>query len=443
MSAYGRLITLGFLAFLVVLPFRAAEAQLFWDLSVKFIDDSSGTPGNCQGVSASNDSEAEILAAVAYANSALDRMGRGYRFRLTDQGGGALTSVISPTVTPPANVGTSWEFANLSDDTLVALENQAPLSTCVGGLSPGAVCTLDSQCFPSTCENQFRFDPNALNIYMLSTCGGGRSATRDVGRELPVVIIGQNAQGSQTRLFHEVGHAIGICHPHGCPNAVNGTRNASCLAEKATSCASDPGDDAFGDTSCDCPSWDDEDVLADKEYNQSYVSLSSPQQDRVLDVLFNVMSYHQDNDFAFLSEGVTCSTDGLDEIGPGCTVNVQGGATDYSVFCPDPANPGAMIEVATPCRHRLTDDQLDRAIDRTNCLYPQVANGRTWFVGSNPGWNPLECDAVPSSSSIPLALTRAAPGEVLMLWPGTYTGELHLTSPISLRASRGTATLRP
>ena len=136
MTSY-RLTIVGLFVLLVAPSYRAAEAQLFWDLSVKFIDDSARSPGNCQDVPASNDTEDEIVAGVAYANAALDRFGRGYRFRLKDQGGGAFTSVIQPTVPPPASssANASWEFADVDETTLAALAEAAPQLTCVGGAS--------------------------------------------------------------------------------------------------------------------------------------------------------------------------------------------------------------------------------------------------------------------------------------------------------------------
>ena len=317
------------------------------------------------------------------------------------------------------------------------------LLTCVGGTSQGSVCANDAACPESVCQNQFAYDDDAINFYIVSTCDGGWSSTRDVGANIPIVIMGQVMRGSRVRLFHEAGHALGMCHTHGCPDGVNGVRDQTCSDNKSTgaapTCTTDPLDDVSSDTACDCPSWDDEKLLAQGAFQDTYENLSSPQKGTVLDTLLNVMSYHQDNDSSFPTSTL-CTTEQLDQIVPGCIVN---SATAYDILCPDPDNPTTMVSVGMPCRHRLTDDQLDRATDRSNCSYPNMVSGRTWFVGNNPGPNPIECASVPIQVSVADGTAAASNGEVLMLWPGTYSSQLDFTQPITLRASRGTATIRP
>ena len=361
-----------------------AEAQIDIRVSAKFLYASDGSgpcPGNCDVI----DTDEEVMERIDWANQVLDNLGRGYRFEVTeilhlDQG------------RPLVPVGSEC-------DSMPVLEWTDP--------HLGGFCAWDiiSQAAIDSSE-AFAFDETALNMYILFNSNGGYCATSSAqsgNLKGQVFIQGQSTPGNIVRPFHELLHAMTLCHTHG------GGPCSSC------------GDDCLTDTLLDHPAWDDPDSLAiHNGLGPSYESLGDSDRQLVLNTLYNLMSYHQDADGS--QSTWNCDPD-----------------IEVSTSEDDPPN---------YCRHLLTSDQLDKMTDRGNDLYGRsAANGLTHFVGGQvvvssdpPGWsqNPY----LTLFDALLAVEADSTPTHVIQMRSGThfFTGEI--SSPMTLRASRGTAVVR-
>ncbi len=97
-------------------------------------------------------------------------------------------------------------------------------------------------------------------------------------------------------------------------------------------------------------------------------------------------------------------------------------------------------------RNRLTPDQLDRMTDTSNGGRNNVATGFTRFVDHTSG-----CIFPNGSSgcsflggpyhSVGDGINAANPGDIVMVRPGNYNEPMTISKPLTLRATRGDATI--
>ena len=140
----------------------------------------------------------------------------------------------------------------------------------------------------------YNWDNAAINIYI--TMGGGSFSggicSFPSGND-EILIITANAASIGPLILHELGHYFGLCHTHGCFNACG---TGSCDCASCSDCDS-PGSDNIDDTIEDSPCWD-QDQIAHNHFGEGFSG-----QQEVLDVFYNIMSYHPIDDTDRLTEG--------------------------------------------------------------------------------------------------------------------------------------------
>jgi hypothetical protein len=225
----------------------AAHGQLNVRVSVKFILSAGGarpSNGGCFGASGVNlTSDQAVRDNIDYANELMDRLGRGYRYQLTEI---RDVSGWSGFFNLPARDG-----GNKS-----ALE---------------AVATSNA-----TTRAQFFWRNDAVNIYINNTSSGWCSFPGDES----VIFIGSCAY--DTLMIHEMGHYFSLAHTHSGETYRNAD-NTPCA--NGCACARQLGgnSDGFADTLPDNECWDRADIVANNP------GASAAQVDNLW---FNIMSYH-------------------------------------------------------------------------------------------------------------------------------------------------------
>lgn len=234
------------LAFSVV----GASAQLEWRISVKFILGPSGErPSNSGGFSVSGvtlGSPEAVSSNMVFANSLLDRTGRGYRFRLTE-----IRDVNGWSV-----------FFNLparDEGNKAALE---------------AVATSNA-----TTRAQFFWRDDAINVYINNTSSGYCSFPGSGN----VIFIGSDAY--DTLILHEASHFLNLLHTHNSEQYRNSNGTACNLGCSCVQLIG--GDDGIGDTLLDHQCWSRAQMAAGNPG-------ATPAQ--IDNTFLNVMSYHLPQD---------------------------------------------------------------------------------------------------------------------------------------------------
>jgi hypothetical protein len=99
-------------------------------------------------------------------------------------------------------------------------------------------------------------------------------------------------------------------------------------------------------------------------------------------------------------------------------------------------------------RNRLTPDQLDRMTDTSNGGRNNVATGYTRFVDHTCTTFPGFANGSSSCSlfggpyhTVGDGINHANPGDIVMLRPGNYNEPMTISKPLTLRATRGNATI--
>jgi hypothetical protein len=275
-------------------------------------------------------------------------------------------------------------------------------------------------------DNRFRYDPEAVNVYLFPAYFGGRCECDSWGGPNPRAILTIGHGKNRTVPSHELGHFMGLCHTQGCecgncdePKCNGGenngelcTDNSDCPGGTCTLCQSDPGEDHMADTLPDLQCWEPDDI-AEASFGVEYDHATSSQQEQVDDVWYNVISYHGQSP------------------------------------------------------PRLTSDQLDRMMDVSGTTWFAIADRCTFFVDANPDVAPavtghvncsrggprpdLDGNGYPDtqldgSSVNPLptvagALNEAGEGDIVMVRGGYYDEQLTIDQPVFLRASKGDAVI--
>ena len=344
--------------------------------------------------------EAEILEKFAYINKVMDRFGRGYRFEPIE---------VYPLTNPPlavvdgVNITNSvWTLNALRDAVAEPIESALSLAA---KANPG--------------NTGFAYRSNAINFYVFdygtaADVGGGYADNEVIGNNNDVCVTSQGGAGSWPRFLHEMGHYLGLYHTHG-------------VAGGSTDYVCDTLFDPNGSSNLTL------DELSQANFLTNFLNLADAQKQQVLDVFYNIMSYHADN----------------------------GKVYNGPAFDPDSISLTTTNTIGN-IRHRLTRDQLDRISNRFNNLATIGAvSGRTVFVmkSYNPcnvftsedvGVQVCGCDQAPrtisgSSTNPPvtiaagLALTGSdANHDVLLVRAGNYTENLTINQRVSIRATRGT-----
>ena len=246
--------------------------------------------------------------------------------------------------------------------------------------------------------NEFLFDTSAINIYIVN--GQSAGSCPCVPAAVSDIIVLSQEINPDWVILHESGHYRGL------PHTQDGEKfeivaGVPCLlvppvASKCDCPLVTPGDDGLPDTLPDVSCWDLDD-LSRNSFGAAFASLTAEQQLKVSNTFSNIMAYHG-------------------------------------------SKPGS--------RHVLTSDQLDVMADYANGVRDNVADGRTWFVDRD------NTAALPIGSSKPVlllggpfpavqqAVAVARANDIVLVRPGTYTDTTLLDTALTLRATRGTATLR-
>jgi hypothetical protein len=226
-------------------------------------------------------------------------------------------------------------------------------------------------------DARYHWNNTAINIYITAGFCGGTCSFDWEGDS--IIVIGGCADGDGKAQMHEIGHYFSLFHTQG--------RNCGGCGPNPGQC-NIPGDDEVWDTLPDVACWN-QDAIASNFFHQTYGGLLPPLQNLVDDVFLNLMSFR-------------AST-----------------------------------------APRLTELQLNRWTDRANNERRSVTSGRTWFVNTN------NCDFPAGNSvcnpffagpfpDVPEAVnaSNAGGGDIILLTPGTYTGNMTISKPVTLRASR-------
>lgn len=331
---------------------RAQEIDV--RLSIKFILTEAGTwPPGTYG------DPAAILPVIDQTNAYLDRMGRGYRYVVTE-------------FVPVLHVPTaSWNFHDLGDDEFMTLENTA-------------------EQFPV----EYAWRTNATNVYVVNSAyeGGGlapiASNPPDAGLEIVVITGGAVPPWLWP---HELGHHFNLNHTFGAGGLFGDDGLADTLPDPESACASDFSCTAGGTAECCCAT--KLQLLNAKGYAQVDDD----------NLLYNTMSYF--------------------------------GATDCVGLITPPHDFTTI---------RLTNDQLDRWTDATR-LYPQLqgeVSGFTYFVDEAFGGTSSGLSTNPYKTvATGISAASSGNGKIVLVRGGLYPENLTITTPITLRAAEGAATI--
>ena len=220
---------------------------------------------------------------------------------------------------------------------------------------------------------------DAINLYINNTSSGVCSFPGDHN----LIFMGSRAY---TTLFvHEAGHYFNLSHTH--------QGESGCADNCGCGDALTPGDsDNVGDTLPDHECWGQDNIASWSFGGRNYSQLNSGEQWRVDNVFLNVMSYHLPQD-------------------------------------------------------RFTSDQLDRMADASNGARNNAASGRFRFVDRNNGClfqdGSSSCSFVFGGpySTVGGGVGAANSGDIVLIRPGTYVEPGTINKAVTLRATRGWATI--
>lgn len=224
-------------------------------------------------------------------------------------------------------------------------------------------------------KSLYAWNDNAINLFVIS--GGGISF--DIGGNEPgqaLIVISSGADAKGKTAIHEIGHYMGLCHTQGC--SCGSCAGGGCII---------PEDDRISDTLPDLECWD-QDLIATFNFGVGYSSLTPGQQTRVDNVFFNVMSYH-----------------GEDQAGD-----------NYHT--------------------RETELQLDEWVDKASSSHAADCDGITYFVDATNNGIQTGTSELPLRTVAKGLNFANGGGNIVLVRPGNYPENLHITSPVTLRVPR-------
>ena len=232
------------------------------------------------------------------------------------------------------------------------------------------------------------WDASAVNIYIVRFGGANWNVCSFPGHQI-ILVNGVRGYTNSSTVLHEIGHYFNLSH------TFNGRQNLNSNGTSCTngcSCAQliGGGNDAVPDTILDHDCWDSQNDIAVGNYGLAYASLNAGQTANVDNMWWNLMSYH----------GRQHVTD------------------------------------------RFTPDQMDRWTDCANDDRGPVRNGRTRFVATTGN------DLIGNGGSILRYKTLAkgtsvvnSSADVVLLRGGNYNEPMTISKALTLRATRGSATI--
>jgi hypothetical protein len=409
----------------------AAQAQIEWRVSVKFICDANGKRpsgawiGNHLYAPLTNASQ--VSNYIAAANLIMDRSGRGYRFRLEEisdvQGAAEYYTADS------RDEASRWqvELAARNNPQQYFWRDDA-LNIYINNSPQGAICGFPVDPLPSGAQ--------LWNIILAGQGGGGATYTNTFA--------------------HESGHYFGLCHTMGCLCAA---------CNEGVGCDHNPQDDGIADTLLDTECWTMDD-LAKANFNVSHYSLlDSDQQRQVNNTYSNLMSYH---DFAYIltsdqldrmtdtSNGArnnACNRQTVFVDKDNTALSVDGLPNDYKWWAEKNPPPGLRWgsssslpwTIAPPCPAAPPG-------------WPPVGWSSAWppdFNLPRPPTPPYPADwswppKPPAPTLFPFGgprktfhegLDQANPGDIVLVRPGNYDEPQRITKAVTIRATRGNVSL--
>ena len=220
-------------------------------------------------------------------------------------------------------------------------------------------------------------DNGAINIFVNNTTSGSCSFA-DSGQ---TISLGSTLFTKGT-VLHEIGHFFNLSHTHGS----DANCNVFVPANPLSSGISDG--DGLGETIPDHPCYT-QDQLSMANFGANYAALSAIQQNIVDDTWLNLMSYHEED--------------------------------------------------------RLLPVQMDYWTDTANRTRRAVCTGYTWFLATNGADGIIFPDGLSPGQafqSLGWGLARVTgPADVVLLRSGNYLAPQTISTPCTLRATRGPVTL--
>ena len=346
----------GLAAWAGVMPMHAADSVIWVNVSMKLIANSAtGSP------------PPEFDATIAdqwfaQANVWLANHGRGFRVRLVDRY--VLLGGMGDTNGP-----SRWYDIDLKGDP-------------AGSISASNRVVFDALVKTNA---QYRFNPNALNIYMNNGWFSSTSEAMIITSYRiftdPVHATNNPWMGGGNWL-HEIGHYYGLWHTFENPK---------------------PADGGFTDFATDIE-FGTRDAIALQDYGKNYAQLPTTNNSRDLvdRVFFNSLSYHQYQ-----------------------MMEVIMGEAGYSA-----TQFNARMNILTP-------QQLDHWADTANSSRHPSVTGYTRFVSNAGGDGNTGLQSGAPKQHLWNAATNSVAGDIVMLRAGNYNERITITNRVILRAAAG------
>ena len=235
----------------------------------------------------------------------------------------------------------------------------------------------------------FAFRANAINFYYVNaTTGPNGGYCAGPTENQDVILLAPNSFSDV--LIHEAGHFFSLLHTHD-GQAFNNQNGSPCTNNNCTCAIWIPahGDATrISDTILDHQCLGSREQIAVANYGMLYANLQPSQQQLVLNTWLNIMSYH---------------------------------------------SPGSLF----------TDDQMDRMTDSSNDSSQRfnVANGRTRFIATTGNDSSGNGSSTSQYRTVNKGVTMAVNGDIVLFRAGNYNEQPTLSKPVTLRATRGSATI--